>query len=642
MKIRISSNHLLLIFILLAGTLLRTWHLSEVPLTHDEFSVVFRTGYDSFADLIEQGVRVDVHPAGVQVFVNYWVELFGKGAAAVKFPFILFGILSILLVYKLGEEWFNPSVGLITAVFVACLEYTVMYSQIARPYMSGLFFSLLMVHAWQRYLFRPVKSPCAWLILYILASAICAYNHYFSLLFAAIVWVTGLFFIARRRLIAYALAGAGIFALYIPHLSIFFHQFSEKGVEGWLGKPGNDFIIDYIGYIFHFSPLVYAMVAIIVVAGIRLQKGPGLLKSRFFYISLAWFSLPILIGFFYSRYVNAVLQYSGLIFTFPFFLFLVFGNLPDFRRAVKYLAVPLISLVLILTLIDGRQYYSLFYRSRYKHLILDTEQTIRKYGADNCLVIMDSHKKISDYYYDALEIRYDHFHYDDFKHRNEFIDLLKNTEKDYLSLAVDSRTDLALPGIIMHYYPHMMLKKDYYGGNYYLFSKLETNPGPYLLFTSRSGLHGKEHGWSAPVDSLMLDSAGISGSPAYLMTGGQEFSPTFRYPLGEMVNQKNDMIDVSVNIRNRDSLNQSLLVLEVRGKRDLLEWTASHFQDYDPGKGDWYKVHHTFRVTRNPRRKNLQVNVYIWNRGKTNFLSDDFIVRSREGNPVLYGMLENF
>ena len=94
MNIRISSNHLILLFILLAGTLLRIWHLMEIPLTHDEFSVVFRTGYDSFADLIEQGVRVDVHPAGVQVFVNYWVALFGESAAAVKIPFILFGIFS--------------------------------------------------------------------------------------------------------------------------------------------------------------------------------------------------------------------------------------------------------------------------------------------------------------------------------------------------------------------------------------------------------------------------------------------------------------------------------------------------------------------------------------------------------------------
>jgi len=163
-----------------------------------------------------------------------------------------------------------------------------------------------------------------------------------------------------------------------------------------------------------------------------------------------------------------------------------------------------------------------------------------------------------------------------------------------------------------------------------------------LLFTSGNGLNGEEPGWSAITDSLLLDSAGISGSPAYLMSVGQEFSPTFSMPLQELVNQKNDMIDVSVRIRNMDSLNQSLLVLGINGKHGLVEWTASHFHDHDPGKGEWYRVHHTYRTTQNPRRKNLQVNVYIWNKDKINFLSDEFIVRSRGGNPVLYGLMEKF
>jgi hypothetical protein len=642
MKARFSSNHLVLIFILVTGTVLRMWHLAEIPLTHDEFSVVFRTGYDSFTDLIEQGVKVDVHPAGVQVFVNYWVAIFGDAAATVKLPFIIFGILSILMVYRLGKEWFNPAVGLITATFVACLEYTVMYSQIARPYMSGLFFSLLMVYGWQRYLFNPGRSPVAWLILYVLASAICAYNHYFSLLFAAIVGVTGLFFVTRRRILSYILAGAGIFALYTPHLPIFLHQFQEKGVEGWLAKPDNDFIIEYVGYIFHFSPWVYGMVAIIVITGILMHKGPGLLKNKFFWISLAWFGLPILIGFFYSRYVNAVLQYSGLIFTFPFFLFLVFGHLPDFNKQVKYMAVPLISAVLCLTLIFGRQYYSLFYNNRFKHLILDTEQTINRYGDDHCLVVMDSHKKISDYYYDALDIWYDHVDYDDFSSRKDFIDMVANSEKSYLSLAVDSQTDFALPGIVLEYFPNMILKKDYYAGNYYLFSRKMPPAGGYLLFTSGNAFSGTATGWPSIADTLMLDLSTLSGAPAYRMSGSQEFSPTFSYPIQELVNRNNDMIDVSVNIRNLDSLNQSLLVLGISGKRGLVKWTASHFQDYDPGSGDWYTVHHSFRTTSNLLRRKFVVNVYIWNRERNHFLCDDFEVNTREGNPVLYGLLENF
>jgi hypothetical protein len=642
MKISISSNHLVLFFILLTGTLLRFWQLKEIPLTHDEFSVVFRTGYDSFGELIEQGVKVDVHPAGVQVFVNYWVALFGDSPPTVKIPFLLFGILSILLIYKLGEEWFNPSVGLITAVFIACLEYTVMYSQIARPYMSGIFFSLLMVFGWQRFLFSPGRTPMAWLILYVLASALCAYNHYFSLLFAAIVGLTGLFLITRKKLLSYLLAGASIFALYVPHLPVFFHQFQEKGVEGWLGKPENDFVIEYIGYLFHFSLLVYALVAILILSGIAMRRERGTLNRKFQYISLAWFGLPIIIGFFYSRYINAVLQYSGLIFTFPFFLFLVFGHLPDFKKPVKMMAVPLISMILIGTLISGRQYYSLFYQSRFKHLILDTHRTISEIDVDNCLVVMDSHKRISEYYYDALDIRYDHVHFDDFSDLIGFINLVAQSDKDYLSLAVDSRTDLALPGMIMQYFPNMILKKDYYGGNYYLFSKVGSGAGGSFLFESGNGFSGTAPGWPCIADTSLLDSASLSGDPVYPMSGTREFSPTFSLPLRDLVNRKNDMIDVAVNIKNLDSLNQSLLVLGINKKGRLVEWTARHFEEYDPGTGDWYTVHHSFRTTQDLLRKNTTVSVYIWNRAKISFFCADFSVKSREGNPVLYGLMEKF
>jgi hypothetical protein len=186
----------------------------------------------------------------------------------------------------------------------------------------------------------------------------------------------------------------------------------------------------------------------------------------------------------------------------------------------------------------------------------------------------------------------------------------------------------------------MMLKKDYFGGNYYLFSKSDSGSKESPLFSSGNGFSGELPGWSAIADSLLLDSASISGSLVYLMSAGQEFSPTFSYPLRDLVNQKTDMIDVSVNIRNMDSLNQSLLVLAVRGKDGLVKWTASPFPDYDPGNGDWYTVHHTLRSTQNLRLKNLMVDVYIWNREKINFLCDDFIVRCREGNPVLYGLME--
>lgn len=63
------KNKAVLILILLTGSILRLYRLFQIPFTHDEFSALFRTHFPTFLELIEKGVKVDGHPAGVQVFL---------------------------------------------------------------------------------------------------------------------------------------------------------------------------------------------------------------------------------------------------------------------------------------------------------------------------------------------------------------------------------------------------------------------------------------------------------------------------------------------------------------------------------------------------------------------------------------------
>ncbi|HEC44728.1 MAG TPA: glycosyltransferase family 39 protein [Bacteroides sp.] len=639
MKLKIRQEHILLLLILVLGTILRTYKLQDIPFTHDELSVVFRSGYTSFSELITDGIMPDVHPAGVQVFMNYWVAVFGDSEVAVKFPFILFGILSIFLVYRLGKDWFGEDVGLASAAFVSAMEYMIMHSQTARPYASGLFFSLLMVYAWQRYLFSPGKRQYLWLTAYVVASAICAYNHYFSLMFAAITAATGIFFINRRQILPYLIGCLSIFILFIPHLRIFFFQFRQKGVGGWLGKPDNDYIFDYLGYVFQYSPYILVIVAGIIIAGIISGESRKLLRNRFFYISLAWFFIPFLTAFFYSRYVNAVLQLRVMIFFFPFLLFLITGNLPALKKPFRIILPMLICLVVSLSLILERRYYKLFYKSCYQEIIVETDLSIKEVGKDNCLVFIDSHKRISEYYYDRLDIQFDHYRMDGFENMAELTKLLGRSNAKFVSLGVDSRSELVLPSIILDHYPNMVKKIDYQGGNYYLFSKDDSTPYS-NKFSSTNNFNTEEDHWSHGVDSLYTDSAGISGSTAYFLGNSHEFGPTFSVPLNVFADHKNDLIDVSVSVRNLDSLNNGIIVLSLRGKEELVVWRSAFLSDYDPLTGEWYTAHHTFRPGPNFKNPDLELQVYVWNKEKERFLIDDFRVRTRPGNPLLFGLTE--
>ena len=101
------NNKTILVLILVVAAGLRFFNYAEIPFTHDEFSALSRLHYTDFSTLISEGVMPDGHPAGIQVFLYYWVRLFGPEEWIVKLPFTIFGLLSVWLVYKIASRWFN-------------------------------------------------------------------------------------------------------------------------------------------------------------------------------------------------------------------------------------------------------------------------------------------------------------------------------------------------------------------------------------------------------------------------------------------------------------------------------------------------------------------------------------------------------
>jgi len=388
--LRLTNKHILY-FILAVGAVLRFWNYTLIPFSHDEFSALFRTNYKSFSDLIEFGVKPDGHPAGIQVFLYYWTSWFGQSEWLVKLPFVAFGLLSIYLIYRLGELWYNDTVGLVSATFLACLQFSIVYSVTARPYISGMFFVLAMVWFWSKLVKNPEQDFWKNGLLFVLFAALCAYNHHFSLLFAAIVGLSGLFILALKHLLKYMICGVLIFVVYLPHLQIFFHQLGNKGIEGWLTKPEPDFLWVFVRYIFHYSWLWLGLAIALVVLGFFKVKESNFTWKRFVLFGL-WFLLPFLIGYLYSVKVNSVLQYSVLIFSFPFLFLAVFGHLKNQKVWLNGVLVLLIASVSIFTLAFNRKHFSLLYNSHYEQIVADAalHPTIPK--------LVDSHHEITEYY----------------------------------------------------------------------------------------------------------------------------------------------------------------------------------------------------------------------------------------------------
>lgn len=115
--------HWFLWFIIIVASFLRFWNFFEIPFTHDEFSALFRTRFASFSELVEKGIMPDGHSAGVQLFLYFWVKLVGFSEPWVKLPFMLMGLASLFLIWKIGTEWFSKQVALWATASLAFMQY---------------------------------------------------------------------------------------------------------------------------------------------------------------------------------------------------------------------------------------------------------------------------------------------------------------------------------------------------------------------------------------------------------------------------------------------------------------------------------------------------------------------------------------
>ncbi len=317
-----------------AGFLLRINHTWSESITADEVSALLRLKYDSLGAMIEGGVRPDGHPAFTQVLLWFWIKMFGDSEFAVRLPFVFMGTASIWFAGMAAKRWFGVGTALAVAASLAFLQFPLMYSQLARPYAPGLFFTMWAACAASRF---SGEEKVSWLhvLSFGVAAAGAAYSHYFSMLTTLLLGVSMIFMSHANNRIKFVVAGVVAVALFLPHWGISMSQLSIGGIGGpggWLGPPTPDFFREHLLKIFDSSQGMVCLVALIWVFCLVFNK-QALGKRRIFML-LIWV-LPLAIGYWYSVTKNPVLQHSVLLFSMPFLLMFLFSWFPN-DEEVKY------------------------------------------------------------------------------------------------------------------------------------------------------------------------------------------------------------------------------------------------------------------------------------------------------------------
>jgi hypothetical protein len=464
------------IILLIIGFALRFFNFTEIPFTNDELSALNRLNYPDYSTMLSKAVWTDGHPAGVQTFLWFYIKLFGTKQWVIKLPFVLMGSVSLLFYFLAAKKLSNTQTALFTLAFLATLQYPIIYSQTIRPYSSGQFLASVCLYLWACILSNQSKNRVYQILLGV-AIFLSLSNHYFNLLFIALLFPTGIIINKQNRNFNYILPFIIGILLYIPQIPIFIHQISV-GSPGWLNTPSLNTVIKHFEYCFQFSGIYIAIFAILIILKIANNPSDLIPKSK----TWTWLTLyisPILLTYFYSIYRAPIFQDSIFVFGFVFlFLFLgevLLSSIYNFRTMSIILATIVCTNIGLLTI--KRNHYHEYYHQGYSQLVSDTYRFQNKQNSIPTLVFgfepyfFNYYKKENEH----LKIQKIQFLRDDFfaetaKTPNDFIYILRKW--NYPQIIVSNAIEIpqwAITALELEY-PYSKTSL-HFGSEVYLFSK---------------------------------------------------------------------------------------------------------------------------------------------------------------------------
>jgi len=625
----------LLALVLLAATL-RLWNLPHIPYTHDEISALVRV-YPSVGETIQKGVvEQDTHPPGVQVFEWAWTRAFGMGSAAVKLPFILLSVAALLLLYRFACAWCGASVALVLTALLATLQYTVMYGQIARPYAFGFFTTALLADQLTRYVATGKRMALAGMVI---GAVLSAYTHHFALLLAALMLATGFFLVPAERRKAFLIACAAVAAAYLPNIPIFLRQLGYKGLDQWLAPPGPAWVPDYLWWLAHCSAAMAAVWALLLTtsAVLRMRHRGG--SGPVWAIALLWGLLPLAVGYAYSLWRAPVLQYSVVLFSFPYLLLGALAGLRHLRPSLASPVAAAVAVVSMLTLVAARRHYEVFYRSPYEAAAKGIMQAAREQGR---LAVVDAPPEKIDFLLRLWQVNPSTTPYLNARGMPlaQVDSLLRAFHGAEVFLGTTTGAAPELPALVQAAFPFLAERHDFEEGQAFLFSGI---PVPRRL---------QDHAWSslATPDAIEGDGWNVDASvplwrdtlrgngpaPRAWDLGGREFGILLEKPVYQLAHGDNDVIEARMDAAGVQGKGLKL-VAELRTGETVSIYRSQPF----PGITGQGSILCAIPLADLPGHgQGQRLRVYAWNEGGGPAHVTSVEVRVREGNPWLYGLFQ--
>jgi mannosyltransferase len=362
-----------LILVTALGAALRVYKLGSESVWLDEaFSI--KIAHGSPSRIIEE-TSEDVHPPLYYFALHYWMGLFGDSEFSSRLLSALFGVLSILAIYKLAALLYNRGTGLLAATLLAFSHFHIEFSQEARMYTLLSLLSLLSAYFFLRLLEGKSRFALAG---YIATSSLMMYTHVYSFFILAaqnLFWLSLSFAsrdVFKRVWKQWLLAQAALVILFLPWLSVLMQQFSHVRHGFWIPKlPPRTIFDTFILFAGsrQLALILFPLAALAIFLGLRghkvenadwkavLGEDPqGAMTGKLkIYLLLLWLICPVILPFLISEFMSPIFLPKYTIPASAAFLILAARGLLSFR--FHQLRTLLALLLICLSLIDLKAYY---------------------------------------------------------------------------------------------------------------------------------------------------------------------------------------------------------------------------------------------------------------------------------------------
>lgn len=337
--------------ILLLTLILRVINLNQSLWLDEAISALAVRDY-SYIGIIRDFLTGDTHPPLYYLSLKFWIDIFGFSEISMRSLSVLFGVVTVYVVYQIGRKFKNKKFGILTSLFLTTAPLHIYYSQEVRMYaLSSLAVSvgvLVFLHLMD----NPERKN--W-ILFSLSLLLIGLVDYLPLLIIPVFWRYAS--LAKKRKIwwkPFLFSHLPLLGFLIIWFPIFYKQTLGSraaliSFPAWgelLGK-GNlkELALVWVKFIIGRLPVEQSLTFALLIGIVSipflyafLKAGKEKNKLHFFWL---WLGAPISISFLGSFFVPGF-SFFRLLFVLPAFYFLVAHGLLSAKLSKAWIAMILV------------------------------------------------------------------------------------------------------------------------------------------------------------------------------------------------------------------------------------------------------------------------------------------------------------